>query len=90
MFLYCVQVDASAIEAFGSPKERPLATIGVGIDFSKDLLLPAPSAPLTVQTTMADSILAVRMVSVDCIPLGVSLVIRFLVCPAYSPLMLTT
>ncbi|EER04281.1 L-asparaginase, putative [Perkinsus marinus ATCC 50983] len=56
------KVDASAIEAFGSPKERPLATIGVGIDFSKDLLLPAPSAPLTVQTTMADSILAVRMI----------------------------
>ncbi|KAF4650173.1 hypothetical protein FOZ61_000616 [Perkinsus olseni] len=56
------KVDASAIQAFGSPKLRPLATIGVGIDFSKDLMLPAPSADLSVQTTMADSILAVRMI----------------------------
>ncbi|KAF4650358.1 hypothetical protein FOL47_001206, partial [Perkinsus chesapeaki] len=56
------KIDASAIEAFGSPKLRPLATIGVGIDSSKDLLLPAPTGPLTVQTEMADSILAVRMI----------------------------
>ncbi|KAF4738514.1 hypothetical protein FOZ62_008831 [Perkinsus olseni] len=57
-----VKIDSGAIEAFESPKYPYLATMGVGLAFDKELMLPAPTGPFAVQSNMESSILPIRVI----------------------------